>query len=442
MAYNERIKNFGRIREYMREFYVFGFKSREEFSRKSARSYDDEKRRIESWLGDYMRFTQTAEGKTVFLSIDSRAALHNPLYKSWKSRSFTDGDITLHFILFDILSSPDTQLTITEIMDTICTDYLTLFEQPMSLDESTLRKKLKEYVDEGLLVTGRSGKQITYRRAGDTDLSKHTNLLDFFSEMAPCGVIGSFLLDKGRHEDEIFTFKHHYITQALDSEVLCDLFISMREKREIEIDNRSRTGHESRILVVPLRIFISAQTGRQYLLCLDRRQKKMRVCRVDYLENVLPGEPCPDFDALREKLEHMREHMWGVMTRKDAAKTERVSFDIHVEAEEGYIINRLEREKRSGTVERVDAHTYRFTADVYDATELVPWIRTFLCRIEKIHFSDRRLEAQFRSDLNAMVDMYGVKPSSNEPMVSADTQEEIDRDTSTREFAEDGGEDL
>lgn len=48
MAYSELIKSFERIRNYMREFYVYGFKSREEYSIKSARSYDNERRRIES----------------------------------------------------------------------------------------------------------------------------------------------------------------------------------------------------------------------------------------------------------------------------------------------------------------------------------------------------------------------------------------------------------
>ena len=68
VAYNELIKNFEKVRAYMREFYVYGFKSRNEYDGKSARSYDDERRRIESWLGEYMHFTQTAEGKNVFLS--------------------------------------------------------------------------------------------------------------------------------------------------------------------------------------------------------------------------------------------------------------------------------------------------------------------------------------------------------------------------------------
>ena len=112
MAYSELVKNFNRIRDYMREFYVYGFKSRDEYDRKSARSYDDERRRVESWLGDYMRFRQTPDGKNVFLSIDSRLSQHNPLYKAWKAKSFTDGDITLHFILFDILSSPEVCLSL------------------------------------------------------------------------------------------------------------------------------------------------------------------------------------------------------------------------------------------------------------------------------------------------------------------------------------------
>lgn len=169
MAYQELIKNFERIRDYMRQFYVYGFKSRSEYRGKSTRSYDDERRRIESFLGDYMGFTRTEDGKNLFLSIDSRTAAHNPLYKAWKSKSFTDGDITLHFILFDILNKPEKKLTLREIMDRIEEDYLGCFREPMSYDESTLRKKLKEYREEGGL-SGRSKESLCFiparRRSG------------------------------------------------------------------------------------------------------------------------------------------------------------------------------------------------------------------------------------------------------------------------------------
>ena len=105
MAYSELIKNFEKIRDYMREFYVYGFKSRDEYDKKSARSYDNERRRIESWLGDYMSFRQGENGKNVFLSIDSRSSSRNPLYNVFKSKSAitTPHYFLIHYILFLLL---------------------------------------------------------------------------------------------------------------------------------------------------------------------------------------------------------------------------------------------------------------------------------------------------------------------------------------------------
>ena len=103
MAYHELIKDFERIRDYMREFYVYGFKSREEYDAKSGRSYDNERRRLESWLGAYMSFRRDAGVKRVFLSVDSRNIPRNPLYQAFKAKSFTAKDITLHFYILDSL---------------------------------------------------------------------------------------------------------------------------------------------------------------------------------------------------------------------------------------------------------------------------------------------------------------------------------------------------
>ncbi len=206
MAYNELIKNFEKVRAYMREFYVYGFKSRTEYDAKSARSYDDERRRLESWLGDYMRFSQTSEGKTVFLSVDSRVTCKNPFYKAWKAKSFTDRDITLHFVIFDILHAPEIKLTLIELIEKIDEQLST----GATFDESTLRKKLKEYSAEGIIRIEKEGRKVLYSRTPDTDISSLTDIIDFFSEVAPCGVIGSFLQDKQQEHSELFSFKHHY----------------------------------------------------------------------------------------------------------------------------------------------------------------------------------------------------------------------------------------
>ena len=153
MAYSELVKSFERIRNYMREFYVYGFKSRDEYGMKSARSYDNERRRIESWLGDYMSFHQESSGKKVFLSMDSRRVPCNPLYKAFKAKSFTDKDITLHFYIMDLLAD-GSALSSKEIVDRINDVYLSHFNGDFSLDESTVRKKLKEYEDYRFIAVG------------------------------------------------------------------------------------------------------------------------------------------------------------------------------------------------------------------------------------------------------------------------------------------------
>ena len=414
MAYHELIKNFDRIRDYMREFYLYGFKSRNEYIKKSARSYDDERRRVESWLGGYMRFRQTPEGKNVFLSIDSRVSRHNPLYAAWKTKSFTDGDITLHFILFDILDNPETALTIGEISERM-DRYLAGFREPKVFDESTIRKKLKEYVDEGIVVREKHGKSMYYKRA-DALPAPDTDILDFFSEAAPCGVIGSFLLDKTDPHADCFAFKHHYITAAMDSGILCILFGAMEEKRNVTMEViQRRNDRTTEKQVVPLCVRVSVQNGRQHLMAYVPDQNRIDSFRIDNILSVKPGEPCTQFDQYRMELEQMRPHLWGVSTKGSSGQPlEHIEFTVEYEETETHIHRRLEREKRCGTVEKLSENSSRFSADVYDTLEMLPWIRTFICRISHFACSNEKVGARFREDLQQMYRMYGLGGGGDE----------------------------
>ncbi|MBE6687410.1 MAG: WYL domain-containing protein [Ruminococcaceae bacterium] len=398
----------------MREFYVYGFKSREEYNGKSARSYDDERRRMESWLGDHMSFVRTPEGKNVFISIDSRVSCHNPLYKALKAKSFTDKDITLHFILFDILCSPEVTLSLCEILGRI-DEYLSGFDAPMLFDESTLRKKLKEYTELGLISSEKKGKKMFYRRTEDIDIDGLNDVLNFYSEVSPCGAVGSFLLDKYENKLDTFNFKHHYITSAIDTGVLADLFDAMSLKSIITVTNTSRFSETpKRIRLIPLRIFISVQSGRQHLLAYESEYNRIRAFRVDYLSEVKNEGVTPRFDELRCELDGMQSKMWGVTASRDRFgqdHLESVEFTVRVGENEEHIVRRLEREKRIGCVEKTDDESYRFTVQVYETSELIPWIRTFICRITDLNFSNKALERQFKNDIEAMYRMYGIEES-------------------------------
>lgn len=164
--------------------------------------------------------------------------------------------------------------------------------------------------------------------------------------------------------------------------------------------------------IIPLRLFISVQNGRQHLFSYLPEFNTFFSYRVDYLSNVKLEEPSPRFDELRAELDRMQDKMWGVSVRRNkwgVDRLEHVEFTVKVEDGEEYIVQRLYREKRIGTIAKLDDHTYRFSAEVYDSSEMIPWIRTFICRITKMNFSNRSIENQFKKDLEDMYRIYGVK---------------------------------
>ena len=136
--------------------------------------------------------------------------------------------------------------------------------------------------------------------------------------------------------------------------------------------------------------------------------KHLRSYRLDYLTDIRLGEPCETFEALREELEKAEAYIWGVNCRFQDHPKEHVEFEIRVEPEEHFIVQRLQREKRCGRVERVDDTHYRYVAEVFNTEEMLPWIRTFLCRITKMNFSNRTIENRFKADIEKMYRMYGI----------------------------------
>ena len=458
MAYSELIKNFDNIRGYMRDFFLYGFKTREEYDRKSARSYDNERRRIQSYLGHLISFRQTPSGKNAFISLEGRSVTHNPLYQAFKAKSFTNKDITLHFMLLDILADAGVDFrkesgadsygdvpqaySLKEILRIMDTEYLTAFQNPISFDESTLRKKLKEYEKLGIVVSEKSGRTVTYRLSeNEICLAEYKEAIRFFTEESPLGVIGSYLEDRmqpdaekayptgrndengkclsGRNDEngkclsdkndcagKYLTFKNHYIMNAYDAEITELILQGIHEKRLLEITSFSRgDAGVKQQTVIPYKLYVSTQGGRNYLFCMDADNLRPYSLRVDYIQKGKAGEVCADYDRLLKVCERAGEHMWGVSCAK-YRRYEHIEMDIYVGTDEAFIVRRLEREKRCGTVSKVDEETYRFSADVLDAYEMMPWIRTFFGRIKAIRCDNEDVKNQIKIDMVKMLKQY------------------------------------
>ena len=405
--FNELIKSFSKSRAYVRDFFVYGFKTMDDFTGWSSRTYDTERRRLESWLPEYVNQDYTEKGKNIYLSIDSNLLSTNPLYRVWKAKSFTDNDIKLHFYILDYLEANKPQ-TAEEITDGILNSYHMVFDAQM------VRRKCNEYAEEGLILKTKQGKKILY----GVDDSNHQVLkenqglndaLKLFQLNCPFGIIGNTLMDNLSIENDIFSIKHNFFVHTLEDEVLYKILDGIKAKREVTLEIKStKTDNISTLTCIPLSIIVSTRTGRRFLCCYDNKIKHFKTPRLDTIKSVSLGELCENYDQLKSEELASREYLWGVsfLAKNDTPiSTVKLTLNIN-EQTEGFILNRLEREGKSGIIEKIADNTFTYETKVLDANEMTPWIRTFIGRIIDIETDNEVIKYKFNRDLRTMYKMY------------------------------------
>lgn len=405
-GYSELVKNFSKIRDYMREFFIYGYKTRDEYDQKSARSYDDARRRINNLLDDYVTFSQDKNGRRTSITISSNNISSNPFYAAYASKSFTTKDISLHFLLLEVLDGA--WLTADEISELISIEYGRDFEP------QTIRKKLKEYEEEGIFISHKEGKSLKYTLKKETladyiPKDKIGDILSFFSEIAPFGEVGHYLMKDNNIENKNFWFKHHYLAKVLDDPILLDIVKAIEERRFIQFTNYSERLEDSRDFVAfPMKILSSVQNGRRYVLMLSIDRKFYTCFRLDYIKAVKVLDEYPPRIAAEEiaLLEKKMASSWG-MGVKRTARLDKLEMELFIDEEkEQYILERLRMEGRNGTIERLGDNHFKYSATTFDAGELLPWVKSFTGRVISVKSQNPKVQEVFEADTKRMYEMY------------------------------------
>ena len=401
--FSELIKSFDKIRDYMRDFYVYGFKTRADFTQKSARTYDNEKRRCESYLGEYMKWDYSGGNKTSFISVNCARIPVNPLYSAWKSKSFTSNDIMLHFYILDALKLEP--MDISQLTDEICE------RSGMIFDVQTIRNKCREYARLGLLECRKKGRAIIYGIAAPVPAisGQLINAIKFYQGALPFGEIGSYMLDNERSDNDLFVFKHHYIAHTLEDGVLFELLRAMRLKQTVMVEYSSkRSNKTSCVYGLPLKILVGTATGRRYVCLWLPETGRIANYRLDYIKTLLQGEKSDQAIEVSQQLTEHLDAMWGV-SAGFAQCLELVCVKLHIDAEgEAFILERIAREGQGGELLQIDSKTFLFTKQVTDSSDISPWIKTFTGRIIALEGTNKEFVGRFYDDMKRMAQMYGI----------------------------------
>jgi len=412
------IKRFPQIRRLVENLFVYGINSQEHYD--IARStFFSLWGKLGLWLQkgtdipSEEELLRVDEGRR-FISADSRDYDFNPFYNIFRMKSFTDRDLYLHFFILDLLNDGEKH-SFQEIKD---------FINLSDISEDTLKIKLKEYTDLGIIQKEKKGNKFFYSMQQPPDFSEDwANALFFFSETMPLGLLGYYI--SNNHLPDIqspFLYKHHYLFPALDSQVLYCLLSAMdsqkavritikqdpRKKEKAEISqNSGKKTYDNSETIIPAKIYVSARSGREYLLAYKCSGKIFCFIRLDHIEKAEALKKAENFSDVKAKATKLEKNFWGVSGNPECPK-EHLEMKIRILDDEEFVLRRLIRGKRSGTVKKESKNIYVYSANAADCRELVPWIRTFIGRITSLKCTQKIVIERIKNCLKESCEKYGV----------------------------------
>ena len=279
-------------------------------------------------------------------------------------------------------------------------------------DAQTVRAKLLEYARLGILLRIRVGRSYQYRLQDTTlktlfaDIKNRDDALSFFTEVAPLGIIGHYLQQGNNLVNKSFMFKHHFIAATLDDEIVLTILQAMHEHRYLQFVNFSeRVGTEKTFVGMPVKILVSLQNGRRYVAV--KHGNKLACFRLDYIKKAKVGEKVSGWEHGKAWTDHVLKQAWGI-AHAWRSKKEKISFVLHIdEQQELYVLERLQRERRTGEISKLADNIFCYSATVSDVGELLPWIRTFIGHIKAFNCSNLEVQKRWEQDLQNMFALYG-----------------------------------
>lgn len=232
-------------------------------------------------------------------------------------------------------------------------------------------------------------------------------LLDFYSKYYMFGEVGVFLLDRMENSSmSPFRLKHEHYMQALNDYNCIDLLYAIEQGKWCRIQYKhGMNGEKIELLCYPIEIRVGFRNGRESLVYYEPFQECYTTLRLEFIESICYCEDQDIRQALQKydgrytnqfidmEIENARrsiKNSWGISTtvgqQKNAMTSAilhkvkmRIAFDPKME---GFIRRRLQRECRLGQVVVNETEGYiDFEVKVTDAGELIPWVRSFYCRI-------------------------------------------------------------
>lgn len=391
MAFNQSnllIRDYETIRQILRNIYIFGCFTRDDFIEMgmSGRKYDKEQRRISAYLPkDFIQKRRLDKKVLLYCSYQMEDSEKNYLADTFRNKSFTPLDIMTFFFVQQLLSGRK-KMTLAELLDAMPN-----YNKAVVFTKDNLRFKLDELIEKGYVVSQKEGRTVRYSLVDDIwkdfteeellDLSLY---LEFLKNVSPVEIPYYFLIQKLHlymkcerkmedKEDKVFAFKHNHFFNSLDNDVLLEVLKGCNRKEAMCI--RLENGREQKVL--PVRIIHDSTYGRQYLYCFDKDEESRSVIRIDKMisANRIKKMTEEELEQI-EGMDRFIEECWCTSGVQDSLKEIVIEFRFD-ELNEPFILRRIKREGHGGRIKKKMDGVYEYRIRLRDPNEMIPWIRSF-----------------------------------------------------------------
>lgn len=413
--FNISITSYGKLRDYLRYFFIYGCYSREDFdniSYFSARKYDDELRRIRAILGDkYLKETIRDREKYISLDYSYYDTMENYLVETYLIRSYTHLSLSIFFNSYIILWENE-ELPLDEINEKI--------EGKISIErdlKSTTRRILEDMVSKGIIEKDKVNNRVLYKRKedifkdiSDDDLEALYFSVCFFSQVQYPLSLGKYLKDSlyryikyVRNIDidgveELYLFKYSNFQQVIDEEIVWKLEHIIKDRNKVKFNYFKDRGVKKQIIGFPIKIIWNNNYGKWYVQIITEKEDliTLKIEEIINIKKLKDKISCKKLEQVLNRLEDRNEKK---------LKKVKVLFQVEAYNRRNFLLHKVKRKNLNGKIELIDEHKFIYTIYTDDWEGLKPWIMSFGHRAKVI---EDELYLDIKNEWIEMGENYGI----------------------------------
>lgn len=413
------IRDYEKIRSVLRDIFVYGCFNRQDFKKRniSLRKYDNEKRKITTFLKSQYILEET-ENRRKYVRLHSNMfhVTENYLIDSYAIKSFTNLNVELYIKIMQVLALKP-KLAKNQIMNEL---YLLPAEYKRLYDQNTVARKLEKLCKFGLLNSAREGNADIFFIADDPFESLSINeifelyrAVQYYANVLYPSTLGYHMqivlrqyAESERNvkieDDDLFMFKHNHFEQVLDEEVMWELLQAMDNKQIVAFKYQP-FGKDWRLNddIIPVKIIVDEYYGRRWLFGIKNSDLMPKIFRLDRIQEVRLALKNHDRDdsVLQAIYDESMKYSWCACSKNPDKDLTLVELIFHLNDKNmSIILGRIYREKKWGTIEKIDEYKYRYRIEVTDPVEMKPWIRSFGGSVEVVGNSKHTLKEDLEAE--------------------------------------------